>query len=139
MMKMGFWIWIKWININVTLLVENTNLLFGLGMWYLANLAICSFLYFKQRNIAKHLERALLTIVGSKNLAVCLYVTQMDRNMLLYESLLKPLLIFFGKNHFFLSYRSDMTTFSKSWLWTEYRQLYFIRHSMSHCLTIISL
>ena len=91
-------------------MVENTNLLFGLGMWYLANLAICTFLYFKQRNIAKHLERALLTIVGSKNLIVCLYVTQMDRNIVLFLSLVKPILIFLKKSNFFpLINRSDMT------------------------------
>ena len=66
-------------------MVENTNLLFVLGMWYLANFAICIFfLYFKQRNIAKYLESALLTLVRPNNLAVSLYVTHMDRNMLLF-------------------------------------------------------
>ena len=38
MMKMGFSIWIKWLNINVTLLVQNTNLIFDIGEPYLANL-----------------------------------------------------------------------------------------------------
>ena len=91
-------------------MVENTNLLFGLGMWYLANLAICSFLYFKQRNIAKYLERTLLTLVRPNNLALCLYVTHMDRNILSFLSLVKPILIFLKKSNFFpLINRSDMT------------------------------
>ena len=73
-------------------------------------MAICSFLYFKQRNIAKYLERALLTLVRPNNLAVCLYVTQMDRNMLLFLSLVNPILIFLKKSNFFpLINRSDMT------------------------------
>ena len=59
--------------------------------------------------------RALLTLVMPNNLAVFLYVTRMDRNMLLFVSLVKPILIFLKKSNFSpLINRSDMTKYSKS-------------------------